>query len=345
MKKIRPELLVCVIFIILFIYTGEGHAQNQKLNFLADSFKKVRIIINQSYENCRPEEINLPIDDISVRLFNYAGVDVVSPDALDYDGTIKIKIEGKAEGTYYYPAGYLYTGAYLAGKISLESKNITIFEKKFEVYINTPSLTSVTWNPLRPCDAPFARAFYLSGSVISKLLEIIYDVYGINALISALKETNTDIQNMVIEALVNIGKPAAEPLIAALYADDLNVKKGSIDALGKLGDNQAVEDIILALNEEDSGIRWRAARALGNFQDKRAVEPLIAKLTDENKIVRWYAAKSLGDIRDLRAIDPLTAILKDEDPGVQYYAKESLKKINGINLNKITEIEIRERYQ
>jgi len=346
MRKDGWKLAVCFIFLITFISVLCVYAQNQKADFPADSLKRIRIIINQSYENCGSGEISLPIEDIVLKFFKYIEVDAVPPGARNYDATIKIIIEGKAEGTYYYPAGYLYTGAYLSGKISFESKKIFICEKNFEVYINTPSLIGVTWNPLRPRDAPFDRALYLPGSIVAKLLEIIYDIYGINPIISTLEDNNIDIQNLVIETLVNIGKPAVEPLITALHDNDLDIKKGSIEALGRLGDIQAVESIIFILQEGDPGIRWKAAKALGRLKDKRAVEPLITMLKDENKLVRQYAAKSLGEIGGTRAIGPLTTITKDNDPGVQSYAKESLENISVKNLNnRVTEIEEKYQYQ
>ncbi|MDD5772103.1 MAG: HEAT repeat domain-containing protein [bacterium] len=339
MKRNIYSLLCCGIFIIFFIQVI--YAQDHKPDFPGNSLNRVQIVVNQSYENCEPyaDEIRLPIEDIAIQLFKYAEVDAIPPGTGNYDAVLKIIIEGKAEGAYHYPEGYLYTGAYLWGKISLESKKISVSEKKFDVYINSPSPVSITWNPLRPCDAPFDRAFFLSGSVVSKLLEIIYDTYGINPIISALKDENTDIQNMAIEALVNIGKPAIDPLIAAMYNENLYIRRGSIDALGKLGDSYAIEDIILALKEDDPGIRWRAAKALGKLGNKRAIEPLISALKDMNKIVKSQAARSLGEIGDTRSIEPLMAAMKDNDPGIQSYAKESLIRINGKKLNRLSKIE------
>lgn len=345
MKIDSSRLLYYIFFIIIFVFIQIIYAQNQRSGYLGNS-KRVRIIIDQSYENCKPEEINLPIEDLATKLLKCVKIDAAMPGRSDYDTTLRIKISGKAEGSYYYPAGYLYTGAYLSGKISFEVNKASIYEKKFNAYINTPSITNVTWSPLHPCDAPFNRAFYLSDSVVSKLIEIIYDSYGIDPLINALKDKNADMQNMIIESLNNIGKPAVEPLITAMYNEDPDIIKGSIDALGKIGDKSAVEDLIFMLKGKDSIIRWKAAKALGRLGDKRAVEPLIEALKDENKIVRWYAAKSLGDIGDERAVDSLIAIMKDKDPGVLSYARESLKKIEIKNSNiMMTGIDEKDKYQ
>lgn len=341
MMKNKWGLLKYFPLISIFICIQVIYAQYQKSDLSGNSLNSVEIIVEQSYESCESyaDEIQLPIEEIAIRLLKYAKVDAFPPGTGNFDTLIKIKIEGRAEGAYFYPEGYLYNGAGLRGNISLESKKMPICEKKFDVYINSPSPVSIIWNPLRPCDAPFGRAFYLPGSVVSKLLEIIYDTYGIKPIIAALRDENKDIQNAVIAALVNIGKPAVEPLIAAMYNEDQHIRRGSIDALGELRDSFAIEDIILALTEDDPNIRWRAAKALGKLGGTRAVKPLIAVLDDANKTVKLKAIKSLGEIGDIFAIAPLIAVMKDDDPGVRSYAKESIKSINNKNLKRLTKIE------
>jgi HEAT repeat protein len=70
------------------------------------------------------------------------------------------------------------------------------------------------------------------------------------------------------EALVKIGAPAMEPLIAALKDKD----------------------------SKDSDVRQAAAEALGEIKDPRAVEPLIAALKDEVSNVREAAAQALDHL-------------------------------------------------
>ena len=101
-----------------------------------------------------------------------------------------------------------------------------------------------------------------------------------------------------VEALAKIGKPAVEPLIAALKDHDR-----AADALVKIG-KRAVEPLIAALKDENIHVRSNAVYVLGEIKDQRAVEPLIAALKDENIHVRARAADALRKI-DQRALPRL----------------------------------------
>ena len=67
------------------------------------------------------------------------------------------------------------------------------------------------------------------------------------------------------------------------------------NALEEIG-KPAVDPLIAALKNQNSDIRGRAARALGTIRDTRAVDPLIAALKDENSGVRGRAARALQEI-------------------------------------------------
>lgn len=156
-------------------------------------------------------------------------------------------------------------------------------------------------------------------------------------------------------ALVKIGKPAVEPLIAALNNKDSSVRNKAVLALGKIKDDRAVEalimtlkdeyrrftvigalktsgelavgPLIIALTNEDSLVREGAAIALGKIEDKRAIEPLIDILKDESPTVRKWGALALGDIKDKRAVEPLIMLLNDEDLDVRWGAITALGEI------------------
>jgi len=75
----------------------------------------------------------------------------------------------------------------------------------------------------------------------------------------------------------------------------LTVRYNAALALGKIG-KPAVEPLIAALKDKDSRVRYSAAWALGKIGDKRAVEPLIAALKDKDSTVRRDAAWALTKI-------------------------------------------------
>lgn len=128
-------------------------------------------------------------------------------------------------------------------------------------------------------------------------------------------------------ALVKIGKPAVEPLIAALKDEDSRI--GASWALREMKDPHTVEPLIVALKDEDLVVREKAALALGEIKDPRAVEPLIVALKGEDWIV-MKAVWALGEIKDPHAVEPLILILKDnKDWAVRKEAAQSLGKIIG----------------
>lgn len=69
-----------------------------------------------------------------------------------------------------------------------------------------------------------------------------------------------------------------------------------IDALGKIGDKEAVKPLISALKDKNPSVRIAAAGALGKIGDKRAIEPLKKMLEDKYIENRKVAAINLGKL-------------------------------------------------
>jgi HEAT repeat protein len=99
----------------------------------------------------------------------------------------------------------------------------------------------------------------------------------------------------------------------------------NVEKLKAKGD---VKGLIKALGyKKDAEVRKEAAQALGEIGDTQAVEPLIATLKDENRDVRRAAAEMLGKIGDVRAVEPLITAIKDSARGVCQAAIEALDKL------------------
>ncbi|MFQ6078745.1 MAG: HEAT repeat domain-containing protein [Thermodesulfobacteriota bacterium] len=153
---------------------------------------------------------------------------------------------------------------------------------------------------------------------------------AVEPLIAALKDEDSYIRGYAAEALGEIGDPrAVEPLIAALEDKDPSVSEKVAWALGEIKDRRAVEPLIGALHHEQLWVRRTTAEAMGKIGDRRAVEALIAAMRDEEALVRLYATEALGEIRDHRVVEPLIAALKDENWDVRRGAAEALRKITG----------------
>jgi hypothetical protein len=126
-------------------------------------------------------------------------------------------------------------------------------------------------------------------------------------------------RNLTVAMLVTVGETAIGLLVAALKEDDADVAK----ALIKIG-KPAVEPLTAALGDGSCAAAW----VLGGIGNSRAVDPLIAALKSDNEKVREAAAGALGLVGDTRAIEPLNAALKDENESVCQAATKPLEKID-----------------
>ena len=77
-----------------------------------------------------------------------------------------------------------------------------------------------------------------------------------------------------------------------------NVRRGAVEALGKIGNDKAVGPLILALKDPyNDDVRWYAVKALGEIGSDKAVEALILDLKDSDYDVRRNAlAEALSEI-------------------------------------------------
>ena len=135
------------------------------------------------------------------------------------------------------------------------------------------------------------------------------------------------VREAAAEALGKIGdSQAVEPLIAALKDEDWYVRKYAVEALGKIGESRTVKSLIAALNDLEQDVRKAAVKVLVKI-GLPAVELLIAVLKDEDREVRKSAAEALGKIGDSRTVEPLIAALKDEYSSVRREVVEALDKL------------------
>jgi HEAT repeats len=147
-------------------------------------------------------------------------------------------------------------------------------------------------------------------------------------------------------------------LIGILEAKNDSASYQAAEALGTLGNKQAVAPLIKALKAETALVRQSAAQALGKLQDTKALQPLLATLKDEKEEARVktaakdaiaaIAAKETKEIKNLitklkgetsepiteilstigkPAVDPLIAALKDVDPATRAQAAIALGNI------------------
>lgn len=168
---------------------------------------------------------------------------------------------------------------------------------------------------------------------------------AVKPIFAAFLEGNQETQKCAIRALIKIGGPAAEPLIAAINGynprpvvematqtvreigveavealiatllkkgDDKVRRQVAAGLLGEIGDLRGIAPLIATLSEGDPNLRETAIQSLIEMSNSQMVEPLIVALGDENLLVREAAAQILGEVGESAAVPALIAALTDD---------------------------------
>jgi HEAT repeat protein/beta-lactamase regulating signal transducer with metallopeptidase domain len=145
------------------------------------------------------------------------------------------------------------------------------------------------------------------------------------ALVAALKDSDKEVRETAMNALVQMRDPSIfEPLVQALKDTSADVREQAVHGLVRLRDKRAIDPIAGVLKDANPGVREAAVHALGQFRDPRTFDPMLIALKDENASVREQAAHALGQMRDPRAVDPLIGALKDVNADVREQAAHAL---------------------
>jgi len=132
-----------------------------------------------------------------------------------------------------------------------------------------------------------------------------------------------DLRDEIIEALVRHGSATAGLLISQLNAEDLEVRRSAVVALGRIGDASATSALVNKL--DDKFLAIDAANALGEIGDPQAVDGLLKLIGDEDASVRQAAVAALNSIIPPSMSQRIIPLLHDRDPNV----RESAVKIAG----------------
>ncbi len=148
------------------------------------------------------------------------------------------------------------------------------------------------------------------------------------ALTAALKDTDKDVRETALHALVQLRDPSIYgPLVQALSDAAPDVREQAAFGLGQLRDRRAVEPLTAALKDQNPDVRQQAAFALGQIHDRSAVPGLTAALKDTDEDVREQAVFALGQLRDPAAVEGLIAAARDAKPDVRQQAVFALGQI------------------
>lgn len=158
----------------------------------------------------------------------------------------------------------------------------------------------------------------------------------VEILIGMLVDRDPDVRLAVVDTLGRIGpeaKKAVEPLINSLDAPGRKlsadqkstaIRRATIRALGKIGDERAVPALTGLLEDKDQRARSLVLSALESIAGPASVEPVRESLEDEHWTVRAQAIEVLGRLEGRAAIEYIFPLLRDEDWHVRVKAAETL---------------------
>ncbi len=146
-------------------------------------------------------------------------------------------------------------------------------------------------------------------------------------LIATLHDPDKGVRTMAVQALVELGTPAVDPLLDLLDDRHWVVRYRAAEALGLIGDQRAVKPLVDMLADEKDHVRYMAAKGLGRIGGPEEVDSLINALFDCNEFVRRSAATALGAIGGEPARAALhRAAEKETDPAVKTAIAGAIRK-------------------
>ena len=132
-----------------------------------------------------------------------------------------------------------------------------------------------------------------------------------------------DLRDEIIEALVRHGSAILDLLIAQLSAEDLEVRRSAVLALGRIGDSSATAPLVNTLGDEPLAID--AANALAQIGDPKAVDGLLNLIGNDDASIRQASVSALNSVIPPLMSERIIPLLHDPDPNV----RESAVKIAG----------------
>lgn len=128
----------------------------------------------------------------------------------------------------------------------------------------------------------------------------------------------------VIEALVRYGERVTQLLVEQLHAEDLDIRKAAVIALGRIGNPDAVPALVEVLTNDDE-LAVVAAGTLGKIGDRRAFEALLDLIGTPDVAIRQAVVAAINSLGHPEMAKRAVPLLSDDNP----YIRESAVKIAG----------------
>jgi HEAT repeat protein len=172
-------------------------------------------------------------------------------------------------------------------------------------------------NLLDHLDSPDAQDLHSVALVVGWLRGI-----GITRALTRLLG-RADLRDEIVEALVKQGPGILDLLIAQLNAEDAEVRRAAVVALGRIGDVKATPALLEILTDEQHASE--AAIALGQIGDSRALDGLLAVMGSDDSATRQAAVAAINSLATTTLRERIEPFLHDSNPKV----RESAIKVAG----------------
>ncbi|MCR4667735.1 MAG: HEAT repeat domain-containing protein [Desulfovibrio sp.] len=148
-----------------------------------------------------------------------------------------------------------------------------------------------------------------------------------DVVFSLLSHHHQEVQEMALEACINLHSPALnEQFRAMLREGDVVQRMMAIYALGRYSAMENINELTVGLEDEDPGVRRMSVEAFFNLgpDAERFLPRILPCLHDPDKDVRMAAVDLLGQIGTPQMMNHLMEALNDENDWVRIRAIEAL---------------------
>ncbi|MDI9618104.1 HEAT repeat domain-containing protein [Methanothermobacter sp.] len=138
----------------------------------------------------------------------------------------------------------------------------------------------------------------------ARVIRSLGDERCIEVLIDKLNDPDLEVRRQIVLAVVRLGEAAVEPLLEKLSDPSWQTRAVIVEALGEIGSKRAVPHLKRMVSgrkrDENRYVRGKVAEALGLIGDPDALESLIEALNDPYLFVRRKARAAI-DLIDVES--------------------------------------------
>ena len=140
---------------------------------------------------------------------------------------------------------------------------------------------------------------------------------AIPRVIELLDDHKKDIRKFAVDILMRMSTvEAEEPLIRALFDENVNVAIAAAEALGRIGTQIAVTYLVQCL-EKEPWLRCAVLKSLGEIGGEAALKAILATGGKAENMVLFSAVTALESIGDSRSIDFLVELLENGNASLE----------------------------